>query len=211
MGKNTKKGKMLRAVRPSLDGEHDLDLWSGVRPAEKKCRYNKLPGKAEGRRSRQSEFSVLMCTKQAMKRYFGVLEKPFKNCYKLAAKRQGSTADNLLLLLESRLDNVVYRSGFASTRAEAKQIVSHGHVIVNGRRTTVSSYKVRQGDIISLSKAAQKHERIASALSIAKQKDPATWLDVDPSEFKAVVSGEPTLEQLYTLFKVNHVIELYSK
>ncbi len=208
---NRPKAKLLRAVRPNLDGEHDLELFSGIRPIDKKCKINKLPGKAEGRRMRQSEFSTLMGTKQAMKRYYGMLEKPFKNAYLHAAKKPGSTADNLLTALESRLDNIVYRAGFASTRAEAKQLVSHGHILVNAKRTTVSSFKTKSDDEIALSEAARKHVRIATAIALAKQKEEQSWLDVDYDAFKAKVSNKPTLESLHNLFKVNHVIELYSK
>ncbi len=208
---NRPKAKLLRAVLPNLEGEHDLELFNGTRPIDKKCKHNKLPGKPDGRRMRQSEYSILMSTKQAMKRYYGILEKPFKRAYLHAAKTKGSTADNLLATLESRLDNVVYRSGFASTRAEAKQVVSHGHVQVNGKKTNVSSYKVKQGDTISLVESAKKHVRIASAIALAKQKEEVSWLEVDHDAFSAKVAADPTLDTLHNMFKVNHVIELYSK
>ena len=207
---NRPKAKLFRALRPNLESEADLELFSGVRPIEKKCKSS-LPGKPDSRRMRQSEYAILMSTKQALKRYYGVLEKPFKNAYLQAAKRKGSAADNLLTALESRLDNVVYRAGFASTRAEAKQIVSHGHVKVNGKRTTISSFKVVKGDEISLVESAKKHTRIASAITLAKQKEDVSWIDVDYDAFKCTVSNTPSLDSLHIMFKVNHVIELYSK
>ncbi len=208
---NRPKGKLLRAVLPNLEGEHDLELFSGTRPVDKKCKHNKLPGKPDGRRMRQSEYSILMSTKQAMKRYYGILEKPFKRAYLHAAKKQGSTADNLLITLETRLDNIVYRSGFASTRAEAKQIVSHAHVQVNGKKTTVSSYRVMKGDVITLAPHAKKHARVAAAIALAKQKEEVSWLEVDHDTYTSKMAAEPTLDALNNLFKVNHVIELYSK
>ena len=207
---NRPKAKLFRAIRPNLESEADLELFSGVRPIEKKCKAT-LPGKPDNRRMRQSEYAILMSTKQGIKRYYGILEKPFKNVYIQSAKRKGSTADNLLIALESRLDNVVYRAGFASTRAEAKQIVSHGHIKVNGKRTTISSFKVMTGDEITLVDSAKKHVRVATAITLAKQKESVSWLDVDYDAFKVSVNNTPTLDTLHIMFKVNHVIELYSK
>lgn len=205
------KGKLLRAVRSGIEGEHNLDLFSGVRPIDKKCKFEKPPGKAEKRRGKQSEYAMLMCTKQAMKRYYGVLEKQFKNLYKKADKQKGSTGDNLITLLEKRLDNVVFRSGFASTRAQARQMVSHGHVLLNGKRITVASYQTKKDDNITLSEAAKKHERVGISIELAKQNAESIWIDVDYTSYTSVINDKPNLQILHDLFKVNHVVELYSK
>lgn len=205
------KGKLLRASRAHVEGESDLDLFSGVRPAAKKCKLEKLPGKADTRRGKPSEYALLVGTKQAMKRYYGVLEKQFKIVYTEAARRKGSTGDNLLSLLELRLDNAVYRAGFASTRAEARQLVSHGHILVDGCRVTIASYSLKVGQVLSLQEKAKKHLRVASAVALAKQKPESAWINFSEDAMTATVAEQPALETLHGMFKVNNVVELYSK
>lgn len=205
------KAKLLRAVRTSVEGESDLDLFSGIRPIAKKCKLDKLPGRADVRRGKGSEYGILVGTKQAMKRYYGVLEKQFKITYTEAARRKGSTGDNLLTLLESRLDNVVFRSGFASTRAEARQLVSHGHVKVDDKKVSIASFRVLQGQVISLSDAAKKHLRVLAALELAKQRPELTWLTISAEDMSATVATSPNIDTLHGMFKVNNVVELYSK
>ena len=205
------KAKLLRAVRSSVEGDSDLDLFSGIRPIAKKCKLDKLPGKADTRRGKASEYALLVGTKQAMKRYYGILEKQFKLTYLEAARKKGSTGDNLLVLLESRLDNVVFRSGFASTRAEARQMVSHGHILVDGSKVTIASYRIKVGQVVSLSKAAQKHARVQVSVELAKQRTESVWLTISEADLSSKVSGSPSIDTLHGMFKVNNVVELYSK
>ena len=168
--KNRKpKGKVIRANLSGVLTENDsLDLFSGVKSVEKKCKINNLPGKPAGRRTKGSEYLTLMRSKQAMKHYYGLLEKPFKRVYSKATQKSGSTADNMLSLLESRLDNVVYRSGFAATRAEAKQLISHGHILLNGKRVTVPSIQTVVNDQVALSEKAKTHTRVVFFLKTFK-------------------------------------------
>src|SRR5690606_4208355 len=128
----------------------DLFLKSGIRPLESKCRAETIPGQHGQRRSRLSDYGVQLREKQKVRRMYGVLEKQFRGYYQAAARRKGATGENLLQLLESRLDNVVYRMGFGSTRAEARQLVSHKAVQVNGATVNVASYQVAEGDVISI-------------------------------------------------------------
>lgn len=190
---------------------HDLLLKSGTRPHDKKCRADTLPGKAAGRRGRKSDYGDQLRMKQMIRFYYGVLEKQFRRYYQLADKRKGSTGVNLMLLLESRLDNLVYRLGFACTRAEARQLVNHGHITVNGQRVTIASYQVSLGDTIAVAERSRKHMRIDAAVEIARQRGLNEWLDVDLNKLSGVYSNYPTAEQLPPEFAVNLVVELYSK
>lgn len=206
------KGKLIRANKSGLLTEaDDMDLFSGHKSVEKKCRYAKLPGKSTTMRGKESEYSVLMRSKQAMKIYYGLLESAFKRVYLKASMKAGSTADNMLTFLELRLDNVVYRSGFAATRAEAKQLVSHGHVLVDGKRVTISSMTLKTGQKVSLTESAKKHDRVMSAIKLHESKPTVDWLEVDTDASTSMILKLPSLDLLKNTFKVNLVIELYSK
>ncbi len=187
----------------------DLELKTGS--IEKKCRFEQLPGKPAGRRSRTSDFGNQLKMKQAMRFYYGVSEKQFRNLYKKSDGMQGSTGDNLLINLESRLDNVVYRLGFASTRAEARQMINHGHIQVNDIRVNIPSYSVCVDDQIEVIKKFQKHERVVNATELFKQKEPIEWLERQKNTFSGKVLANATPEYFKEMFKVNLVIELYSK
>lgn len=205
------RGKKIRALSSGTD-LFDLETFSGIRPLENKFKSKSLPGKAPGeRRMRESEFSQLMKSKQAIRLYYGLKEGQFKRMYDKAAKAKGSTGENLLALLETRLDNIVYRAGFAQTRAQARQLVSHGHVQVNGARLNIPSYVCRVGQTISIIEKSKMLVVIASASDLAKQKEAVQWLETDGDKRKATVSAAPILDTLNATFKVNHVIELYSK
>ena len=117
----------------------------------------------------------------------------------------------MLSLLELRLDNVVYRAGFASTRAEARQLVSHGHILVDDKRVNIASFSLKTGQVVSLHQKAKKHLRVASSIALAKQKPEVTWLNVSESDMTAAIIEQPALETLHGMFKVNNVVELYSK
>src|SRR5438046_2762875 len=148
----------------------DLFLKSGVKPLESKCKLQVPPGGIKGeRRQRLSEYGAQLREKQKLRRMYGVLERQFRNYYQEASRRTGSTGETLLKLLESRLDNVVYRMGFASTRSEARQLVSHKAIAVNGEPVTIASYQVKAGDTVAVREKARNQLRIQGALTIAAQ------------------------------------------
>ena len=189
----------------------DLFLKSGVRPIDSKCKIDNAPGQHGARRGRLSDYAVQLREKQKVRRFYGVLEKQFRNYYKKADKQKGATGENLLVLLESRLDNVVYRMGFGSTRAEARQLVSHKGVLVNGRLVNIASYSVKPEDRVSLSQSARQQLRVQSALQLASQRAEVSWVDVDASSFEGVFKRAPDREELPTEINENLIVELYSK
>ncbi len=157
----------------------DLQLKSGIRAIDSKCNIERIPGMHWQRRGRTTDYGVQLRMKQMIKRYYDVLEKQFANYYKQADRLKGSTGDNLLKLLESRLDNVVYRMGFAATRAEARQLISHKAILVNGEVVNIPSYQVKPGDIIEVRSRAKGQLRIKGALELAQQRAPISWIEVD--------------------------------
>ena len=190
----------------------DLFLKSGAKPLENKCKFTVPPGGLKGeRKSRLSEYGSQLREKQKLRRMYGVLERQFGNYYTEAARRQGSTGENLLKLLECRLDNVVYRMGFASTRAEARQLVSHKAIQVNGQAVTIASYQVKAGDVVSIREKARKQLRIAGALNVASQVGFPDWVEVNDKEFKGVFKQVPARDEILPDINENLVVELYSK
>jgi small subunit ribosomal protein S4 len=190
----------------------DLFLKSGVKPLENKCKLSVPPGGLKGeRKSRLSEYGSQLREKQKLRRMYGVLERQFGNYYTEAARRQGSTGENLLKLLECRLDNVVYRMGFASTRAEARQLVSHKAIQVNGQAVTIASYQVKAGDAVEVREKAKKQLRIAGSLAVAQQVGFPEWVEVNDKEFKGVFKQVPARDEILPDINENLVIELYSK
>lgn len=189
----------------------DLSLKSGVRDLDTKCKFDHTPGQHWQRRGRLTDYGMQLRMKQMMRRYYGVLEKKFRLYYEAADRAKGATGDNLLCLLESRLDNVVYRMGFAVTRAEARQLVSHKSILVNGCVVNIPSYSVKPGDVISVREKAKKQLRIVAALDLASQREPISWIDTDRKEMSGIYKTLPTADQLPPEFKVNYVVELYSK
>ncbi len=190
----------------------DLFLKSGVKPLESKCKFQVPPGGIKGeRRTRLSEYGTQLREKQKLRRMYGVLERQFSNYYTEAARRAGATGENLLKLLECRLDNVVYRMGFASTRAEARQLVSHKGIEVNGDVVTIASYQVKAGDVVQIREKARKQLRIQSALQIASQVGLPEWVEVNDKDFKGVFKQVPARDDILPDINENLVIELYSK
>ena len=189
----------------------DLFLKSGVRPIDSKCKIDNAPGQHGARRGRLSDYAVQLREKQKVRRFYGVLEKQFRNYYKKADRQKGATGENLLVLLESRLDNVVYRMGFGSTRAEARQLVSHKGVLVNGKLVNIASYSVKPEDRVSLSQSARQQLRVQSALQLASQRAEVSWVDVDADSFEGVFKRAPDREELPTEINENLIVELYSK
>ena len=189
----------------------DLYLKSGVRPIESKCKFAHPPGQHGPRRGRASDYAVQLREKQKVRRLYNVLEKQFRNYYKLADRRKGATGENLLSLLESRLDNVVYRMGFGATRAEARQLISHKAIDVNGKSVNIPSYQVRAGDRIAVAEKAKGQLRIQAALQLAIQRAPADWVDVDIDKQEGVFQRPPDRDELPKEINENLIVELYSK
>ena len=190
----------------------DLFLKSGVRPLESKCKLETPPGTTAGqRRGRMSDYGLQLREKQKLRRMYGVLEKQFRNYYKKSAQRKGSTGENLIRMLEGRLDNVVYRMGFASTRSEARQLVSHKAIVVNGVVVNIASYQFAQGDTIAVRDKAQKQVRIQGALEISGQMGRPDWVEVDEKKLSGVLRSFPEREDVLPDINENLVVELYSK
>ena len=194
----------------------DLLLKSGVRAIETKCRTDgngglKSPGVHGAMRGRLSDYGLQLREKQKVRRMYGVLEKQFRNYYKKAAKAKGNTGENLLSYLEQRLDNVVYRMGFASTRAEARQLVSHKAFHVNGKIVNIPSYQVQPDDTIEVREKSRSQTRIKSALELSSQREVCEWLDVDNNAFKGVFKSVPDRTDLSAEINENLIVELYSK
>ncbi|HBV76590.1 MULTISPECIES: 30S ribosomal protein S4 [Vibrio] len=189
----------------------DLFLKSGVRAIDTKCKIDNAPGVHGARRGRLSEFGVQLREKQKVRRMFGVLEKQFRNYYKEAARLKGNTGENLLQLLEGRLDNVVYRMGFGATRAESRQLVSHKAILVNGKVVNVPSFKVKANDVVSIREKAKQQSRIKAALEVAEQREKPTWIEVDASKMEGVFKRIPERSDLSADINEHLIVELYSK
>lgn len=189
----------------------DLFLKSGVRPLDSKCKAENAPGMHGARRGRLSDYGVQLREKQKVRRMYGVLEKQFRSYYKKAASKKGATGENLLQYLEGRLDNVVYRIGFGSTRAESRQLVSHKGILVNGQTVNVPSYQVQPGDVISLREKAKKQLRVQSALALAAQRGDVAWIDVNSDKMEAVYKNAPDRSDLSSEINEQLIVELYSK
>ena len=189
----------------------DLYLKSGFRDYKSKCRSEKQPGQHGDKRPRLSDYGLQLREKQMIRRLYGVLEKQFRNYYAKAARQKGATGENLVFLLEQRLDNVVYRMGFASTRAEARQLVTHKAILVNDELVNIPSFLVKKGDKISVRQKAKSQGRIVAAVALSEQRNPCDWITVDTSAFTGTLSSLPSLEDLSGYFNVNLVVEFYSK
>jgi small subunit ribosomal protein S4 len=190
----------------------DLFLKSGIRPLDSKCKLETPPGQTAGqRRGRLSDYGLQLREKQKLRRMYGVLEKQFRNYYKKAAGLKGSTGENLLKLLEGRLDNTVYRMGFASTRSEARQLVAHKAIVVNGQVVNIPSYQVAEGDTVEIREKAKGQMRIKGALDIASQVGLPDWVEVDEKKMSGVLKSLPEREDILPDINENLVVELYSK
>ena len=190
----------------------DLFLKSGIKPIESKCKLNSIPGSKVGsRRERLSDYGNQLREKQKLRRMYGVMEKQFRNYYKKASKLKGSTGENLLKLLEGRLDNMVYRMGFAVTRAEARQLVSHKSIMVNGQVINIPSYQVNASDEISVTDKAKDQLRVKNAVNISSQLGISEWLSVDQKKLKGIVNSIPEREDILPDIQENLVVEFYSK
>ncbi|RMG35590.1 MAG: 30S ribosomal protein S4 [Gammaproteobacteria bacterium] len=189
----------------------DLFLKSRVRSIDTKCNMEKVPGQQGDRRRRLSDYGVQLREKQKVRRLYCVLERQFRNYYKEADRIKGPTGENLLRLLESRLDNVVYRMGFGSTRNEARQLVSHKAIEVNGKVVNIPSYRVKPEDVVSVREKAKSQERIKASLALAEQYGMPEWVEVDTNAMKGVFKRYPDRAELPAEINEQLIVELYSK
>ena len=192
----------------------DLSLKSPARALDSKCKLEQKPGQhgANTRRGKLSDYATQLREKQKVKRIYGLLERQFRNYYKKAATRKGNTGENLLRMLETRLDNVVYRMGFAVTRPAARQLVSHRGVTVNGKVVNLPSYTISAGDAIALSEKAQQQLRVKESLTVSEQMNLApSWVEVDSGKFSGVFKAVPDRADLPSDINEALIVELYSK
>jgi small subunit ribosomal protein S4 len=189
----------------------DLYLKSRVRSVDSKCNMEKVPGQQGDRRRRLSDYGVQLREKQKVRRLYGILERQFRNYYKQADRVKGPTGENLLRLLESRLDNVVYRMGFGSTRSEARQLVSHKSISVNGKVVNVASYSVQPEDVVAVTEKAQKQDRVKNSLALAEQYGMPEWVEVDTKGMSGTFKRVPDRVELPAEINEQLIVELYSK
>lgn len=189
----------------------DLFLKSRGSSLEKKCRIDSPPGQHGQRRGRMSDYGLQLREKQKLRRIYGVLERQFRSYYEKASHQRGATGEVMLQFLESRLDNVVYRLGLAATRAEARQLVSHRHIEVNGRVTNVPSYQVKPGDVVSVAEKARNQARIQAAVQTALEIGLPEWVELDDKKLQGTFKRRPDRGDLSPDVNENLVVELYSK
>lgn len=189
----------------------DLFLKSRGKSLEGKCKLDQRPGQHGTKRNRNSDYALQLRAKQRLRRIYGILEKQFRNYYKRADQKKGATGENLLNILESRLDNVVYRMGFAATRAEARQLVSHKSIQVNGSLINIPSYQLLVGDVIAVREKAKNQQRIIDALGIAEQYGFPAWVEVDSKKMTGTFNSLPDRVDLGSDINEQLVVELYSK
>jgi small subunit ribosomal protein S4 len=189
----------------------DLFLKSRGRALDSKCNMEKVPGQHGDRRGRLSDYGIQLREKQKLRRMYGVLERQFRNYFKKAAQTKGSTGENLLKLLECRLDNVVWRMGFGTTRSEARQLVSHKAIVVNDQIVNIPSYQVKAGDKVSIREKAKKQTRIQDSLAIAEQHGFPEWVEVDLKGMEGTFKAIPERSDLPAEINESLVVELYSK
>jgi len=189
----------------------DLFLKSGVRALESKCKAETAPGQHGARRGRLSDYGVQLREKQKVRRIYGVLEKQFRNYFKDAERLRGVTGDNLLVSLERRLDNVVYNLGFASSRAQARQLIRHGHIQVDGSKTTIPSYQVKTDQQIQVKEGSRKNAFIRSSVETARGRGIPSWLELDADNFVGRVIALPTREDIKLPIEEQLIVELYSR
>jgi small subunit ribosomal protein S4 len=169
------------------------------------------PGEHGRNRPKESEYLLQVREKQKAKRIYGVLEKQFANYYEEAARKRGMTGDALLQILESRLDNIVYRAGFAKSRDMARQVVSHGHVLVNGKKVDIPSYRVSENDIVEIASKSQGLTPFIVAKAEAGERTPPAWIEVIPDKMRVLVHTMPVRAQIDTLVQEQLIVEYYSK
>jgi len=189
----------------------DLFLKSARRALDSKCKLDTKPGQHGAKQPRLSGYGIQLREKQKIRRIYGVLERQFRRYFEEAARRKGSTGENLLKLLEARLDNVVYRMGFGSTRAEARQLVGHKSITVNGEVVNIPSYQVKAGDVVAVRDKSKKQARVVEALALAEQIGFPGWVNVDSKKMEGVYKTSPERGDLSSDINEQLVVEFYSK
>ena len=206
---------MARYIGPKLKlaRREGTDLYhkSGVRSIDSKCKLETPPGQHGATRGRLSDYGLQLREKQKVRRIYGVLEKQFRNYYKEAARLKGATGENLLQLLERRLDNVVYRMGFGATRSESRQLVSHKAILINGKAVNIPSYQVKPSDVVSIREKAKNQARIKAAMELSQSREAVTWVEVDEKKMEGVFKALPERSDLPAEINENLIVELYSK
>lgn len=186
----------------------------GDRCYTEKCAFDKrgyAPGQHGQRRSKLTEYSIRLREKQKVKRIYGLLENQFRGCFERAERQRGVTGENLLALLERRLDNVIFRLGFADSRNEARQLVRHGHFTVNGRKVNIPSFLVRQGDVVELKEKSRKNIKINASLEVVSRRTIPSWLELKRETYKGIVLDKPKREEIVLPIQEQFIVELYSK
>ncbi|MCV2499956.1 MAG: 30S ribosomal protein S4 [Candidatus Lightella neohaematopini] len=189
----------------------DLFLKSGIRTIDSKCKINQLPGQHIIKKSRISDYGIQLREKQKIRRIYGILEKQFIKLYKKASRNKRNTGEYLLTLLEYRLDNVVYRIGFSSTRAEARQLISHKAIKVNNYIVNIASYQVKVNDIITINDSAKKQSRILAALELSSQYESPKWINIDTKNMCGKIIRDINRKDLPLDINEHLIVELYSK
>ena len=190
----------------------DLFLKSGVKPLENKCKFTVPPGGVKGeRRTRLSDYGLQLREKQKLRRMYGVLERQFSNYYEEATRKRGKTGEVLLQILETRLDNVVYRAGFAKSRDMARQLVNHGHVRVNGRKVDIPSFRVSENDIVEIRAKSHEMTPFVIARAEAGERTVPAWIEVIPDKMRILIHTLPVRAQIDTLVSEQLIVEYYSK
>jgi small subunit ribosomal protein S4 len=191
----------------------DLSLKSPARAVDSKCKLEQKPGQhGAARKGKLSDYAVQLREKQKVKRIYGLLERQFRSYYAKAARKKGNTGESLLQMLEQRLDNVVYRMGFAVTRTQARQLVSHKAIEVNGKKVNLASFQVKAGDQISVSENSRAQLRIQEALTLSQEMDLApNWVEVDAKKFSGMFKSVPERSDLPSDINEALIVELYSK
>lgn len=207
-------GRYIGSVCRLCRREGNKLFLKGSRCFSEKCAVEKrsyAPGQHGPARRRVSEYQTQLREKQKLKRIYGLFEGQFRGYFKKAVSQKGATGENLLQILERRLDNIVYRMGFSSSRKEARQLVNHGHFLVNGRKVDVPSYLIRSGDTVELRSKSRKMIQVKSALDSAEGKGIPHWLELDKANYKGQVKAFPTKEELAMPVNEQLVVELYSR
>ncbi|KEI35206.1 30S ribosomal protein S4 [Allofrancisella frigidaquae] len=189
----------------------DLFLKSGVKAIDEKCKMNTAPGQHGARKARLSDYGLQLREKQKVRRMYGILEGQFKKYYVEASRRKGNTGATLLELLESRLDNLVYRMGFAATRAEARQLVVHKGILLNGKTCNIPSAQIKAGDIVAVKEKSKKQLRIQNAVELAKHRKELSWIDVNTDTLEGTLKTSPDRSELSSDINEQLIVELYSK
>ncbi len=208
---------MARQTEPvcKLCRREGLKLFlKGDRCFSVKCSFEKRnypPGEHGQRRSKPSDYGLQLREKQKMKRIYGIFERQFRTYFKMAERQKGVTGENLVRLLEQRLDSVVHRFGFGASRAQARMLIGHGHIRVNGRRVTIPSYLLRAGDVVEVAPASRDRDAIKTALEGAKKRRVPSWLELDAANFKGTVRSLPSKDEMAIPVQEQLVVALYSK